>query len=264
MGAMMQMVLAWVGQLGLTAALAAAAAYGLFNWLGQKWIEGRYAEQLVKLKAAADEKLEVFRSEKAEQRDALNRDYQREADRLKAEVARLTDRASQLHKREYEVLPEAWGLLNKAYGRVIEAHRSGAIYPHFDTKDRAALEHFIDGEDLADYQKAQLKVSETWYRDYTKMRQNRAVFEARVMVGDFNNFIVLNGVFFEEALLLKMGEIKELIAQANEKRWAILEEINEPTDEATAKSDLARAAGLIGEVKGLVRAKLFETTLSGP
>lgn len=250
MGAQLQSLVAWVGQLGVTTALAAATAYGLLAWLGRKRIEAYFAREL-----------EAFRAEKAEQRDALNRDFQRESDRLKAEVARLTDRATQLHRREYEVLPEAWGMLNKAFGRVYEASRSGAIYLHFDSKDRAALEHFIDGEPLEDHQKAQLKASPTWYADYTKMREKRAIFEARALVGDFNNYIILNGVFFDDALLEKMQEAREIIAGANEMRWAIIEDINEPSDEATAKAELRKASYLINEIKSMVRAKLFDTGL---
>lgn len=256
-----QGLFAWLGQFGVTIVAAAAVAYGLFRFLGKKWIEGLYAKQLVALKAAADRELEAFRVEKSEQRDALTRDFQRESDRLKAEISRLADRASQLHRREYEILPEAWGLLNKAFGRACESARSGAIYPHFDQNDPAALAHFIDGEDLADYQKAQLKASPSWYDDYTKMRQNKAVLDARVLIGDFNNFIILNGVFLEEPLVSKMREAKEVIASANEKRWAVLDEINELGDEAQMKKDLAVAGQLIDEIKGMVRAKLFTTQL---
>jgi hypothetical protein len=144
----LQTILAWLGQLGLTAAAAAAVAFGVFRWLGQRWIQAQYDKQLVALKAAADKELEAYRADKAEQRDALNRDFQHQSDRLRAEVGRLTDRASQLHRREYESLPEAWGLLNKAFGRVAEAARSGAIYPHFDAADPEAVAHFIDGTDV--------------------------------------------------------------------------------------------------------------------
>lgn len=255
------MILAWLGQLGVTTGVAAAAAYGMFKWLGAKWIEARYAGQLIKLKAAADEKIEVFRAERAEYRDELNRDFQRESERLRAEVSRLSDRASQLHKREYEALPEAWGLLSKAFGRALEASREGAIYPHFDTSDKEALAHFIDSEDLADYQKEKLKASPNWYSEYTKMRQNRAVIEARKLISEFNNYIILNGVFFQESLVEKMHEVKNLISMANERRWAVLEEINESTDEATAKDELTKADKLIGEIKREIRAKLFETGL---
>jgi hypothetical protein len=87
MGAQLQTALAWVGQLGITTALAATAAYGLFKWLGQKWVEARFAETL-----------EAFKAERQDQRDALNRDFQRESDWLKAEIARLADRASQLRR----------------------------------------------------------------------------------------------------------------------------------------------------------------------
>jgi len=85
--------------------------------------------------------------------------------------------------------------------------------------------------------------------------------DARALVRDFNNFIILNRVFFEESLLEKMLQATELISSANEKRWAVLEKINEPGDEAAAKDQLAQAAHLIEEIKGLVRTKLFETGL---
>ncbi len=239
MNPILQQAIAWVGQTGITAGAAAIAAFGLFRWLGAKWIEDHFAKELLAAKAA----------------------YQRDSDRLKAEVGRLLDRASQLHHREYEALPEAWGLLNKAMGASQDARGSGAIYPHFKTDDPEALAEFIDGEDLADFQKARLKVAPDWYAQYTKMRRDRAIIASRVALTSYSKFIILIGVFIAEPLLEKMRQARDHIADANEKRWAVAEEIAEPGDEAAADDQLRLAGRLVDGIKLAVRATLFETQL---
>ncbi|MGR9345555.1 hypothetical protein ACU8NW_13200 [Rhizobium leguminosarum] len=60
-----------------------AAAYALFKFLGEKWLNQKFAEQL-----------EAYKSEQA-----------RELERLRHKINGVFDRTKRLHDREYEVLP---------------------------------------------------------------------------------------------------------------------------------------------------------------
>lgn len=239
-----------MAQIGLSAGVAAAATWGLLVWFGQKSIEARIARGLV-----------TFKAERDVEQQAQKHRFDLMIETLKSDIARLHDRASKLHQREYEVLPEAWGLLNKAFGLANDASKSQAIYLG-RANDPEAVAALIEGSDLADWQKAKLKGSPSWYEDFTQMGQDHKIIEARVAISDFSNYIILHGVFVEEPLLALMHQASGAIAKANEARWAIVEEINTPKDPELMDHHLSEAARLIGEIKLATRNRLFETRLS--
>jgi hypothetical protein len=238
---MLHSLFAVLGQVGLTAGVAAAAAWAFTVWFAQKHIEAR-------IKAAADQHLAKQKHE-----------FDRTIEGLKARVGRLQDRASKLHQREYEVLPDAWGLLNKAYGIAQEATGSQAIYLGKNGGDREAIEAIIEQCDLEDWQKARLKASPHWYSDYTEMRLDKSITNARAAIIEFRNFVILNGVLIQEPLERLMLRAAGHIADANEMRWAVVEGINEPSDPERLKEHLQQAGGLLEEIKHTTRSMLFET-----
>jgi hypothetical protein len=82
----------WIAGIGLTAAIAAGGAYAAFQFLGQKWLEARFAERLEKFK----------------------HDQSQEIERLRYRINALMDRTSKLHQHEFEALPEIWERLTIA------------------------------------------------------------------------------------------------------------------------------------------------------
>lgn len=124
-------VAAIFGILGVTVVAAAVAAYWAFKIFAKGWIQRLFDRDLEELRAAKGQELE----------------------RLRADISRLMDRATKFHEREYEVLPEAWGLLNTAHGAVFEAVSSFQQYPDFNKMTNAELEDYIEVSDLMKHQK---------------------------------------------------------------------------------------------------------------
>jgi hypothetical protein len=72
---------------------AAVVAYGLFQYLGKSWIEQKFKERL----------------------EALKHDQAIEVARLRIQIETMLSGALKLQQFEFEVLPEAWRLLEDAY-----------------------------------------------------------------------------------------------------------------------------------------------------
>jgi hypothetical protein len=85
--------LKWILGLGIAATAVVAAAYAVFQFLGKRWLEARFAERLEKFK----------------------HDQNQEIERLRYRINALMDRTTKLHQHEFEVLPEIWNKLGIAF-----------------------------------------------------------------------------------------------------------------------------------------------------
>ena len=89
-------ILKWVGGFSLTTISFAgiwALATHMSKRFGEKWLDSKFDEKLQALRHAHDKELED----------------------LRFKIATLLDRATKLHSREFEVLPESWSRLNDAF-----------------------------------------------------------------------------------------------------------------------------------------------------
>lgn len=96
---MLEELLKAIGLLVVAAGGLTAIAYAIFKNLGEKWLDARFDERLA----------------------AYKHEQQKELEQVRFKITALLDRATKLHQREFEVLPEAWSLLNPH--RVRPAHR---------------------------------------------------------------------------------------------------------------------------------------------
>src|SRR5579862_2787901 len=183
----------WLASLGITGAVAAGVAWSLFRWLGKKWVEDHFSKEL-----------EAFKAEKQAELEKLRTEYGRETERLKAELNRLADRASRFHVREYEVLPEAWGPMNKAYGAASNAVAALQQTADLNRMSEPQFEAWLAQSNLEEYQKEELRASSDMLRHYISLKNWRNIAEADNAAVEFVNYVILQGVFIEETLSEKM------------------------------------------------------------
>lgn len=195
----------WLASLGITSALAVAAAWALFKWLGSKWVEDHFAKEL-----------EAFKAEKQAALEKLRTEYGRETERLKADLNRFADRATRFHDREYEVLPEAWGLMNKAFGAASNAISSFQQHPDLDAMGPDQFESWLEQSGLEKYQCEELRGARNKNEQYMTLRNWRQIADAERACMEFTNYVVLQGVFIDEDLSSKM------IAAAQDMRKALI------------------------------------------
>src|SRR5215510_4277659 len=103
-------VLRFFAQMLVSAGGAAAVAYLLFQWLGKKWIENKFAQRL----------------------DQLRHQQALELQRLRVEIDAMLSGALKLQEKEFSVLPEAWAKLHEAHGLVSWIVSPMQEYPDVD------------------------------------------------------------------------------------------------------------------------------------
>lgn len=194
-GSIVGEITSWLASLGITSLIAVTAAWGLFKWLGTKWIEDHFSNEL-----------EAFKAEKQAELEKLRTEYGRETERLKADLNRFADRASRFHIREYEVLPEAWGLMNKAYGAASDVISAFQQHADLDRMGQTQFAAWLEQSGLEQYQKDELNAVSDKNQHYGKLRNWKQISEADRAATEFVNYIILQGVFIDEPLSQKMME----------------------------------------------------------
>lgn len=177
-------VLAALAALGVTGVAAAGAAYWLFKTFAKSWLDSHFQKDL-----------EIYKAANA-----------REVERLKADLSRYADRAAKFHAREYEVLPEAWGLMNKAYGACHSAVSAFQQHADLDRMTGPQLEAWLVGSGLEDFQKDEVRVAGDKNEKYLNFLTWKQISEAQRAAADFQNYIILQGIFIDEDLSAKMTE----------------------------------------------------------
>jgi hypothetical protein len=129
-----QQVLAALGGLAAVAIAVAAACFGLFRVFGEKWMAAKF-----------DEKLAAYRHEQ-----------QKELEQLKFKINGLLDRATKLHQREFEVLPEAWAKLIEAHSATVAVTSALQSYPDVDKMTSEQLVEFLKKSPLAGWEQNEL------------------------------------------------------------------------------------------------------------
>ena len=115
----------------------AAVAYLAFKFLAAKWLENKFAERL----------------------EAYKHQQQKELEQLKFQINASFDRLTKLHQHEFQVLPDAWGVLVNAFVEAKAFVASLQSYPDLETMKPAHLAEFVEACPLAPWQKEELKAT---------------------------------------------------------------------------------------------------------
>jgi hypothetical protein len=110
----------WLKNAWPTIVVTSAAGWGYFEFFGKKWVEHQFSKDLEAFKGEQQKRLEAYKAEQQEELEPIRH--------------RLSSRISKIHKKEFEVLPQAWLMLNDLRGAV---HRALDLtmkpYPGFRT-----------------------------------------------------------------------------------------------------------------------------------
>ncbi|MFZ0033515.1 MAG: hypothetical protein WAK60_00825 [Sedimentisphaerales bacterium] len=172
--------------------MGALVAYGLFQFLGKKWIENKFAEKLQEYKHAQNKELEE----------------------LKFRINTLFSRVTKIHEKEFEVLPEAWLKMQEALGRASQLVSLIREYPDLNRMSKEALSEFLAQSKLHDYEKKELLEASNklaYYQDtifWYELRETREAF------WDFHNYIIKYRVFLSSNLQEQFGKIDDVIWEA--------------------------------------------------
>lgn len=123
-----------LGKIVLIGGGASVVVYHAFKFLSAKWLEEKFKKNF----------------------QQLVHDQNKEIERLKNELTKSFDRASKLHQREFEALPQIWDKVSDAYWTTAGFVSPAQMYADLNCMVPKQLEAFIAQSELADWQKDEL------------------------------------------------------------------------------------------------------------
>ena len=224
---------------GITGVGAAAAAFGLFRFLGSKWLDSRFAERLERFKHSQNQEIE----------------------RLRFRINALMDRTTKLHQHEFEALPQVWEKLGLALAWAQSFTSRGQQYPDLEQLSDAALAEFLAKSELREYEKRELDERRGRNQRYMRIIFWHKLNRTREIYADFHNYFVAKGIFIEVELKKKIDAIDTMIYEAIDER-EFEERYPDPNPERArfAKCDRLQREGKVefDKLEKDVQARLWE------
>ena len=179
----------YVGQVVVLGGGGVAVGFALFKFLGEKWLDGKFAERLQTLKAAQDEQ---FRH-------------------VQSFIDREIHRARKLYDREFETLSEAWKLFCASYNNGLATGTD--MYPQLLRYSKAELSDFLDTTAMRSFEKEEVlgMDSERWtehFRRWSNFQRLRSYWDVR---RTFTDFLSANAIFWSPGIKEKFVALDALI-----------------------------------------------------
>jgi hypothetical protein len=169
-----------------------AIALVFFKIFGEKWLSAKFEERLSEYKHA----------------------QQKELEHLRYEINALMDRTIKLHQHEFDVLPEAWGKLNDAFGLAQACVSPLQTYPDLNKMSEAHLEEFLSKSALPEWDKDQLRAAEDRTEYYAKRLDWRRQSEAEEACRKHHIYLKKSGIFIPSEVRDKFYELDALMWDA--------------------------------------------------
>ncbi len=195
-GAILTYVTISAGAIGFIGAIT----LWLFKLFGEKWMAARFDERLAAYKHA----------------------QQAELEKLKFEINKLMDRTVKLHQKEFEVIPEAWGLLNDAFNIVRPVALGLAFSPNVNMMLPGQFEYFLEQIPLAAWQKDELRNAPDKTMYYCDAIVWHDFNRAQDSCGQFHIYLTKNGIFIPAELMAKFSALDDLLSEVvGERRFSL-------------------------------------------
>lgn len=195
MNPVVEQILAFLGQLVVYAGGSTALAYILFKTLGEKWLSHRF-----------DERLRL-----------LEHGYAVELSKLKQRLETAASGLNRIHQKEFEVLPEAWGLLDQAMGTLGWVVSPVQQYADVSRMDEETWREFIDGfEGFSPPDKRYLlELAGGRDREFRRLYDAYKGRLAEDAIREFQKYAARNSIFLPEELRVQFDEIRDLLWSAS-------------------------------------------------
>jgi hypothetical protein len=182
----------FLGQMIAFGGGGAVIAYLLFQHLGKKWIENKFAERL----------------------NLLRHQHALELQRLRLEIDALLSGAIKLQEKEFAVLPEAWAKLDEAHGLVAWVVSPMQQYADVQRMSTAQLEEFLAGTEFTASQKDEVRMSREKSKTYQEIVFWYRLQKVRAAFGELQTYVARNGIFLPPGLKEKFTKIAEMLWSA--------------------------------------------------
>lgn len=233
-------VFALLGKITLIGGSASLIAYQAFKHLAAKWLDSRFQKNF----------------------QQLVHDQNKEIERLKTELTKSFDRATKLHQREFEMLPEVWAKVSESYWTTSALVSSVQFGVELNSMRPKQLEAFITECELTPWQRDEVMESADKTKKYADLiywhRLSKALDANRVASVALGQ----NGIFIEDGIKAKLDSILDLMHNALSEDQTNHQHPPMRGERLHADIDRVRTDGKawFAEAESLIKARLWEHT----
>lgn len=240
-------VLQYAGLLGITAFTVALSAFGLFKWLGGKWLENKFAERLQNLKSEQDQAIRHVQST----------------------IDREIHRAKKLYDNEFTALSESWRMLRAAYD--LSASTIGSFTPNVKMMNDEELERHLAKRGMEEWQRNEFKAMKSDAREdeYWKWSEWQKAVECDKLWRECVRQVDSTSIFFPVGFPEKFRAITDLICSSNVEfedriREHKLPQYGQALDRFECTKKLRKEGRVqMTELEGMVRDRLWSVAKEG-
>lgn len=215
------------------------AAFGAMKLFGDRWVTAKFNERL----------------------EAFKHGQQREIETLKFSFSAAMDRASKLHQREFETLPDAWSTLIDGFNSVLAFTAAFQSYPDIGRMSDPELDEFFLDKEFSKSSEIEIRSSENKNKALQRaifwLRHGKATDKLR----EHHVLILKKGIFMSSDIKARFVAIGDLSWDAlSEHRLKYeLEEYGE-----RPKRDALDKVGnkLVNELETIIRDRLWSDVRS--
>lgn len=167
-----------VGQIVLFGGGATAIAFGLLKFFGKKLLDYHFSEKLEEFKTEQSQKLQQFQYI----------------------IDSKFNRVSKVHDKEFKILPEAWVKLQEAHQQLVVIAHPFQSWPDLNRYSKNELENFLEGSELKDFQKTELRNASDKLEYYQEKVFWLRLHKARNKFNEFRKYLKFNKIFLRSDL----------------------------------------------------------------
>ncbi len=235
-------VLTAIGALVVGGGAITGLSLWLFKTFASRWLDQKFAREL-----------EEFRH-----------GHQTELQRLRLQIDTLLDRTIKLHAKEFEVLPEAWSLLSDAFSETQTIAMAFVQYPNVSGMTGRRLDEFLEGTQLANWQKDELRSATDKNRYYADALQWQGLNCASKARNRFHSYIIKNGIFIPDDIREKFFAINDLMIHAFVERQMSLSYPNLEQKFDAAQALSRQGAPIVEVLQKDLHDRLWSSTKTDP
>ncbi|MBR0882718.1 MULTISPECIES: hypothetical protein [Bradyrhizobium] len=189
---MLSTLFALVGYVVVGVGAVGAFVWWLFRTFSEKWLNAKFEERLA----------------------AYKHEQQKELEHLKFEINAQMDRATKLHQKEFEALPEAWARLMDAHGMTVSLVSRYQSHPDLNRMRPDQLEDFIVHSKLAEWQRQLVRDADDKTNAYRNQIEPFKIARTRKASRKFYLYFRKNGIFIREPIKQKFEALDQLMLSA--------------------------------------------------
>jgi hypothetical protein len=181
-----------IGYIAVGAGIVGTFVWWLFRTFSEKWLNAKFEERLA----------------------AYKHEQQKELEHLKFAINAQMDRATKLHQKEFEALPEAWGRLMDAHGIIRSVVSRYQSTPDLNAMIPDQQEDFITNSKLSEWQRQLVRNAKDKTSTYRNQIEPFKIARARKVTRKFFLYFRKNGIFIREPIKQQFDALDQLMLSA--------------------------------------------------